>query len=209
MAIIKSGASTDQLSIDPTSKAARVSIYDATGRNVSQGAAATFYASAAFTPAATPTDLVTIFGSATKIVKIWSMQIGTANTAAGSQIFTLVKRSAVNTTGTFVAATAVPGVTGDTATATSFGHYTANAGGLGTAIGTVQTVKLASPVVTPATFAGIVQAAQFELIPQGPLGTIAKPITLTGIAEGLAINFNGAALVSGQIHHYNIAWTEE
>lgn len=209
MAVIKSGATTDQWTIDPTSKAGRVTLYDAAGLVQANNSKQTFYASASFTPAATPTDLVTIFGSATKIVKVWSLLFGTANTAAGSQILLLIKRSAVNTTGTFVAATAVPGVTGDAATATSFGHYTANAGALGTAIGTVSTRKIASPVVTPATFAGIVQSAEFEMIPQTTLQTVAKPITLTGIAEGLAVNFNGAALVSGQIHHYGIIWTEE
>src|SRR5689334_18447225 len=35
MAVIKSGASTDQLTVDPTSKAARVTLYDAAGNPVS------------------------------------------------------------------------------------------------------------------------------------------------------------------------------
>src|SRR5258708_5658378 len=102
MAVIRSGASVDELTIDPISKAARVILYDAAGNALSGVGKATYMASSTFTPAATPTDLVTIFGSATKTVRVWSFKITTTNTAAGSQQYALIKRSAVDTTGTFV-----------------------------------------------------------------------------------------------------------
>ena len=108
MAIIKSGASTDQLTVDATSKAARATEYDAAGREVSLQSKQTFMASSTFTPAATPTDLVIIEGSSTKTVRVVSLVITTTNTAAGSQQFFLVKRSTADTTGTLVAATASP-----------------------------------------------------------------------------------------------------
>jgi hypothetical protein len=74
----------------------------------------------------------------------------------------------------------------------------------------VNTLKVASPVLVPATFAGIVQQAEVELLPSvGNTSGLPQPITLNGVAEGLCVNFNGAALVSGQIHNYNIVWTEE
>lgn len=204
MAVIKSGASTDQMSVDATSKAARVTQYGSDGSELLNKKA--YCASGAFTPPATPTDLVTIFGSATKTVKVLSMKIGTANTAAGSQIFVLSKRSAVTTAGTAVAATAVPIDSGDAAATATVNHYTA-APTAGTAVGTLVTKKVASPVVTPATFAGIVEDTDKEMLPV--VSMIAKPVTLRGVAEGLAINFAGAALVSGQIHTYNVIWTEE
>ena len=209
MAIIKSGASSDQLTIDATSKAARATLYDAAGRAIAFESKATFYASGNFTPAATPTDLVTIFGSASKTIRVLSMKIGTQNTAAGSQAFFLIKRSAANTTGTFVAGTAVQADSSDAAATATVGHYTANPGGLGTSAGNVNIKRVASPVLLPATFAGIVQQSEVEMIDQALLSLVAKKLVLNGTAQGLCINFNGAALVSGQVHNWQVIWTEE
>lgn len=82
MAIIKSGASSDQLTIDATSKAARVTLYDTAGRAVHPAAA--YGISSTFTPAATPNNLVIIEGSSTKTIVVWCMWIYTQTTAAGS-----------------------------------------------------------------------------------------------------------------------------
>ncbi len=209
MAVIKSGASTDQLTVDVTSKAARVTLYDATGRAIAFQSKATYFAANTFTPAATPTDLVTIFGSATKTCRIISFHITTTNTAAGSQTFFLIKRSTVNTTGTFVAGTAVPADASDGAATATVGHYTANPGGLGTAVGNVNIKRVASPVLVPATFAGIVQDAGYDMLDNMANSLLDKPVVLSGVAQGLCLNFNGAALVAGQIHTYQIVWTEE
>ncbi len=90
MAIIKSGASSDNLTVGVTSKAAYVEQRDADGVVLQHKK--TYYASGSFTPPATPTELVTIYGSATKTIRVLSLKIGTVNTAAGSQIYTLQKR---------------------------------------------------------------------------------------------------------------------
>ena len=210
MCRIRSGASVDYWTIDPTNKAGRVTLYDTAGRAIADESKAIYMASGSFTPVATPTDLVTIFGSASKIVRVRSMRIGTTNTAAGSQIFLLIKRSAVDTGGTAVSATLVPGDSANSAATATVQHYTANAAGLGTAVGTINTLKVASPVLVPATFAGIVQQSEVEVLPSyGQHSGLPQPITLRSASEGLAINFNGAALVSGQIHTYNVVWTEE
>ena len=82
----------------------------------------TYAASGTFTPAATPTDMVTIIGSATTLVRVISVHLATTNTAAGSQQYLLVKRSAANTTGTFVAATNVPLDSGIVAATAVVGH---------------------------------------------------------------------------------------
>lgn len=204
MSIIKSGASSDQLSIDPTSKAARATLYDSAGSELRNKK--TYSASGAFTPPATPTDLVTIFGSATKTVRVMSFKLGTVNTAAGSQLFVLSKRSAVTTSGTAVAATAVPLDSSDAAATATVNHYTA-APTAGTALGTIVTKKVASTVVTPTSFAGVREDSDVEMLPMS--SDQVKSVVLRGVAEGLAINFAGAALVSGQIHTYNVVWTEE
>lgn len=205
MATIKSGASTDQMSVGATNKAARVELFDADG--LSLNGKKTYAASGAFTPSATPQDLVMIFGSASKTVKVQSMKIGTLNTAAGSQILVLKKRSAVSTGGTVVAATAVPLDSSDAAATATVSHLTTTANSPGTSVGTLTTKSVASPVVTPASFAGIVEDADKEMLPV--INGQTKAVTLRGVAEGLAINFNAAALVSGQIHTYNVIWTEE
>jgi hypothetical protein len=211
MAVIKSGASTDQLSIDATSKAARVTLYDSAGRELSFQGKQTFGIASNFTPAATPTDLVIIEGSATKTIRLVSMVIGTTNTAAGSQAFFLIKRSAADTTGTFVSAgTPVPFDSANAAaTANRAGHFTANPGALGAAVGTINQVRAGSPVALPATFAGIREIAVLEMLPWGTNTLFDQPITLRGVTQCLAINFNGAALVAGQTHTYRIIWIEE
>jgi hypothetical protein len=210
MAVIKSGASTDQLTIDPTSKAARVIQYTSTGREVSPHSKTTYMASGTFTPAATPTDLIYIEGSSTKTVRIISFTIATTNTAAGSQQFFLIKRSTANTGGTFVSATAVPLDSTDAAsTVNRVGHWTANPAALGTSIGTLSTKRVASPVATPASFAGVVVDADVDMLSALNRPFLQKSVVLNGVAQCLAINFNGASLVAGQTHAYTIMWTEE
>lgn len=198
------------MSVDATSKAARTTDYDATGRDLSVQSKATYMASGTFTPAATPTDIVIIEGSATKTIRVISMKITTTNTAAGSQQFLLIKRSTADTTGTFVAATAVPLDSANAAaTANRVGHFTANPGALGTAVGTINTVRVASPVAIPATFAGVKEDAGIEMFGWMNNSLLDQPITLRGVAQCLAINFNGAALVAGQTHAYTVVWIEE
>lgn len=211
MAVIKSGAGTDQLTIDATSKAARTSDYDTTGRDLSVQSKQTFAVTSFFTPAATPTDLVIIEGSATKTIRIISMVIGTTNTAAGSQQFFLIKRNAADTTGTFVSAgTPVPlDSTNAAATANRVGHFTANPGALGAAAGTINIKRVASPPAVPATWAGVRDNAEVEMIDWMANSLLDQPIVLRGVTQCLAINFNGAALVAGQTHTYKVVWIEE
>jgi len=196
--------------VDTTAKAMRVTAYDTAGREVAP-TKKTFSASGTFTPVANPTDLVIIEGSATTTVRVISMVIATTNTAAGSQQFFLVKRSAADTTGTFVAATAIPWDSNNTATANRVGHFTANPGALGATVGTINTIRVASPAAIPATWAGIIWNAGIDLIPMnlGSTGNLNTPIILRGVAQCLAINFNSVALVAGQTHAYTVVWTEE
>lgn len=208
MAVIKSGATTDQLTIDPTSKAARVTLYDEDGRALAYQSKMTYSAANGFTPAATPNDLAIIYGSATKTVRVISFKFGANNTAAGSQQYLVQKKSALPSGGVFVAATAVPlDSNNDVATATNIGHYTTDPT-TGTSLGFINVMRCASPVLIPATFAGIVEVAQFEMLPTDGSGVV-QPVTLHGVNEGVCINFADTALVAGQTHSYCIVWTEE
>lgn len=211
MAIIKSGATSDNMTVDPISKAARITLYDSAGRELSIQNKQTFVIASTFTPAATPTDLVIIEGSATKTIRIISMKIWTTNTAAGSQSFQLIKRSTADTTGTFVSAGTPVAMDSNNAASTvsRVGHFTANPGALGTAIGTMSNIRVASPAAIPATWAGITPDSGIEMLDWMDKSTLDQPIVLRGIAQCLAINFNGAALVAGQTHSYRILWIEE
>ncbi len=167
-----------------------------------------YVATNVWTPPATPTDLLTITGSATKIVKVWSIRLTTTNTAAGSQEFFLIKRSTVDTTGTAVAGTVFPLDSVSVAGTATVNHYTANPGALGTAVGTVNRVRVSSPAAVPAAFVTNSDAG-YELLPVIRNGMAVQPVVLRGIAEQLAVNFNAAALVAGQTHGYTIVWSEE
>lgn len=83
MAVIKSGASSDQLTIDPTSKAARVTLYDPDG-NVLSKKVATYSAAQGLTNTAAGTGVfLSIQGSSTKTVRVHKVIItGTVATAA-------------------------------------------------------------------------------------------------------------------------------
>jgi hypothetical protein len=97
----------------------------------------------------------------------------------------------------------------DAATAIA-GHYTANPGTLGNSIGNINIVRWASPVLagTAGNFAGIVKEAGKEILPWVTNSGLDKFITLRGPNQVLAVNFNGATLVAGQVHTYRICWTE-
>lgn len=208
MAIIKSGATSDLLTIDPTSKAARVTTYDSAGRELSVQSKATYAAAATFTPAATPTDIITIHGSATKNVRVISLFVTTTTTAAGSIQLYVAKRSTADSGAGFNPATAVPFDSTDGAATANVGHWTTNPT-LGTLVGNTNIVRLATPVATPASFAGIVEDAGKELLPWYAHSVLDKPITLRGVAQCLAVHFAGAALVAGQTHAYRVVWIEE
>ncbi len=207
MAIIKSGATSDQLTIDATSKAARATLYDTAGRALAYESLPTFVSAGSFTPVATPADLLTIFGSASKTVRVLSILFGTTNTAAGSQQFFLSKRSAVTTGGTAVAQTIVPLDSTDAATAT-VSTYSVDPTP-GAVVGNINVVRVASPAAIPASFAGVVTSASFQMLPYDYTVGLCKPVVLRGVAQGLAVNFNDVALVAGQTHVFSVLWTEE
>lgn len=214
MAIIKSGSSTDQLTVDPTSKAARVTLYDSAGRAIA--GAATYSISSNFTPVATPNNLVIIAGSATKTIRVYGMWIFTQATAAGSAQFFLKKYSTLwGGAGVFVSAgTAVPFDSNNAAaTAAQVGHFSTDPTP-GTLVGIMRAATIATPVLRPATPAGIIELSGIDMISgtqsmDATTSGLLQPITLRGTAQYLAIDHNDVALIAGQIHQYTVIWTEE
>lgn len=148
------------------------------------------------TPATTPTDVVTLYGSATKTIAIRRITFSGMATTAGSMDVVVTKRTAVNTAGTSSAVTIGKFNSNDgTATATPL-LYTANPTGLGAGVAIL--AKTCNFGVAGA--AGVV-----EWDFTGPNG---KPIYLIGTAQGLAINLGGAAVPTGGTFGYTITWEE-
>jgi len=204
MAIIQSGASTDLLTIGATSKAGRVEQYDSTGRAIALQSKSTFGVSTTpFTPPATPTDMATIYGSASKTVYVYGIRVSTTQSTAGVNRIYLIKRSAVNTGGTSAAPTIVPFVSTDTATATIL-SYTVNPAGLGATVGNISVSNVYAPILATGTSSSIIQ-----LIQRDGSFEMSKPIVLSGVAQGLAVNFAGAALPGGLSVIVDFLWTEE
>lgn len=206
MAVIKSGISSTTLTIDPTSKAARITLYDSTGAEMSPGIKTTFSAANTFTPVA-GTDYITVTGSATKIIRVYSMVIATTNTTADSMEWFLIKRASIDTGGTFIQTAGVPHDSNDTATAV-VGHYTAAPTITGAFVGRFNTSRVPVPVTIPTSWAQIARDAGMEMIPK-ILG-IRKSIVLRGVNELLILNLNSGHLPgTGQSHAYRVLWTEE
>ena len=205
MAIIKSGATSDNWTIDPTSKAGRVTQYDTTGRLIALQTKATYGVSTTpFTPPATPTDMATLTGSGSKTIYVYGVTIATTQTTAGVNRIYLIKRSAANTGGTSAAPTIVPydsNSAGATATPLS---YTVNPGALGAAVGNISVMNVYSPILATGT-----SSLNQDMYARTTPFTLDTPIILRGTTQVLAVNFNGAALPAGLSVIVNFIWTEE
>lgn len=168
---------------------------------------ATYSVGDSFTPSATAKAAVTIFGSASKIVKITRILCSLVNgstTAGSTGIIFVEKNTAVFTGGTATAETPVPNDSNDAApTATVNTYSVAPTGGGGTPTAIVG-CRGTIPMLNGATLdAGIGGLLQLEYTP----GKNAKPLTLNGVAQGLSIvPFFNAGSISGA---YGIEWTEE
>lgn len=152
---------------------------------------------------ATPTDLYCINGSASKIVRISEMNIRVQSTAGALQTVQFIKRSTANTGGTPTSQTAIPYYSANaaaTATVTSYG----SAPSLGTAVGTLRIVQGTSGTLTAAA----INLAMRNNFLNATLVSSNQYVTLNGVAEGLCINYGGAALTSGFTAIIGAEWEE-
>lgn len=158
------------------------------------------YATGFFTPVATPTDIVGINGSASKIIKIVRITLSSTQTTAGINNWFLLTRSTANTGSTPVAITPVVNDPNDPAATAVVVKYTATNPTTGSLVANVKAVSILTPA--PATAIN----GDYVLLDDEMVG---KPITLRGIAQGLFLNFNGAAVPAGLSLNLNIVVTEE
>lgn len=154
---------------------------------------------AAFTPVATPTDIFSIEGTANKYIYIWRFFLSTIQNTAGVNTWFLNKHSTANSGSTPVASTIVPHDNAFPASTALVQHYTATNPTPGTSLGSVLTTRLNSPAAATAGI-GAVQGTWFDFT---------FPIILKGAAQGLALNFAGAALPAGLSVIAGFTWTEQ
>lgn len=170
--------------------------------NLLRGATPTYSAATAlFTPGAAATDIATITGSATKVIKILHVEFSMTQTASGITPVLLIKRSTADTGGTPVAATVVPLDINNPAGTATVNAYTANPGALGTSVGNVLVANVNVPVA-----ASVVSPSQFVLFDAHLAG---QPIVLRGTGDVLAVNLAGVTPAGAATAAVTIYFTEE
>lgn len=153
----------------------------------------------ALVPAGSPTDIMTITGSATKTIRITMVEIS-GTTSSGSGIrgqANLIRRSTPNTGGTSTSPTRVSHDSTNIAPTATVLAYTANPT-LGTTVGTIRSMAL--------TFLASGSAA--SLIDWFFGDRPAQAVILRGTNQVIAINLGGVTVTGGQISG-SIEWTEE
>jgi len=153
------------------------------------------------TPATTPTDILTLSGSASKTIRITKIIFTSTQTTAGINNWLIVKRSALNSGGTSSTPTIIPSdSTNPGATAVPV-LYSVNPTSLGASVGNVQVQKILSPTPSATTSN---DPKIFDFTNSG----VDQGIVLRTASELLALNFAGAALPTGLVISVTLQWQE-
>lgn len=202
MSVIKSGATSDQLTVDPTSKAARVTLYDSNGREITFGTKATYRAvdKAATTVGSATAPFLVLQGSATKTIRITRIQHSSSAATGTNADVWISKFTTISGGTTRTAPTIAKADSGD-------GNATA-------------VVTAYSAVPTTATQAdGYWGAVRYEVVtnavtvlPQvidvlNPVDSYGKPLLLKGTGEYLGIGISAAGTTP--VGNTMIEWVEE
>lgn len=149
-------------------------------------------------PAASATDIFTITGSATKVVRVTEVSVQCTITTAAAVAVQLVKRSSANTGGTSTTPTAVAHDSTNPAATAVVRAYTANPSALGTVVGPVRATR--ETWLAPASVANA---------PRNPFTLYhGLSVVLRGASEVLAVNLNGATVTGGNCAAW-ATWIEE
>jgi len=154
---------------------------------------------AAFTPYATPTDIITLPGNPNTLVRLTRISLSSIQSTGGLNNWKLIKRAAANTGGTSAPLTAVPMDSGYPAAQSIPKKWTA-APTINNTLGSIAEVQLLTPASTAAN------TGDTSIYLASPLGATHA---LRGATEELALNFSGAAVPSGLSIAVLLEWTEE
>lgn len=160
---------------------------------------ATYAASFQVTPASTATDIVTIYGSATKTVQVLFMTLSATQTTASNEPIFILKRSSTNSGGTSASVTIVPYDSTDPSPTATVLTYSANPTSLGTLVGQLYSTHFFVPGI-PTTAPGNTLFIPFQQF-------VSKPVYLRGTSEGIAINLVSQTITGGSING-SIVWIE-
>ncbi|KMO85850.1 hypothetical protein AB840_11295 [Megasphaera cerevisiae DSM 20462] len=150
----------------------------------------------ALTPDATPTDVVTVYASAAKSVKVKKVIVSGVATTAGTMNVSLVKRTAANTGGTSTSPSIGQFDSADSAATATVKVYSAKPTSVGAG------VAIASKALNFGV-AGAAGIVEFDFTTRND-----KALYLRGAAQGMAINLNGGAVPSGGALGYAIEFEE-
>ena len=204
MAVIKSGASSDQLTIDATSKAARVSLYASDGTY--DGEKRTYRASTIVPLVVAVTVNVPFFniiGSGTTTVKIRRIRVsGMSLTAVGYFAINVEKLSTASSGGTSTTLVATPLDSNDAAATAVVKAYTV-APTKGVLVGTLASWR----ALWPATVAAAAGQTWDHLFSFGD-AINTRGIVLRGVAQEIALTFPVVLSSAGTLA-VDIEWTEE
>lgn len=179
-----------QLRVETTSASANTrSLYSATMQTL--------------TPAATPTDLVILNGSATKTIRLLKLELSGNQTTQSIDTFLLIKRSAANSGGTSTTPTVIPFDSTSAAGTGVFRAYSANPTVLGSSVGNLASARVYIPAVAATATGAVGYTWDFKQ------SEFLGGVVLRGTAEGLAVNFAGLALPGGLTLSITMTWSEE
>lgn len=148
--------------------------------------------------ATSPTDVFTLIGSASKLVRVLRVGFSALQTTAAGRDVLLIKRSTANSGGTSTTPTVVSYDSTQISGTAVARSYTANPASLGTAVGTIFARKTLVGALTGAADSLIIEFGN----------NCGKHVILRGVAETLAINLNSVSS-SGGVFSIFIEWTEE
>ncbi|MEI6439061.1 MAG: hypothetical protein WCO83_02540 [Alphaproteobacteria bacterium] len=150
--------------------------------------------------AASPTDVILIQGSASKLIRLRSIVINCATSGSNSTApVKITRRSTANTGGTFAAQTVGKHDTSDPAPTAGVSLYSANPTGLGTVVADIH----AGRVTCPSSAVNLDRLA-FQYAWQND-----KAIVLNGVNDWIAINFGGSAIGGTPTFDFDLMWSEE
>lgn len=153
----------------------------------------------ALTVAASATDIATLTGNASNTVIVTRIQVTCTQTTAGIVDLQLIKRSTADSGGTTTGSPAsVPNDKNFSGASSSVLTYTANATGLGTAVGNVDSTKVGCMATGT--------AAPNDIYIWTPARS-GQSIVLRGTGDQLAINLGGVTVTGGSFN-VTISWIE-
>lgn len=159
--------------------------------------------SASFVVGASPADVISITGSATKIIRVYKVAFSGTQTTAGIAKISLIKRSAIGAGGTSTTETPAPLDSSSPAGTAVITKYTVSPTP-GATIGTIWSGYANFPA--PAT-AGIGVGGLTGLFIDFT-SLLGEPLVLRGAAQNLCVNLHSVAM-SGSNAIGSFVWTEE